>query len=58
MSDLGVVRRYAEPFVGMGLVRSEGGDYVVSVLNVLGTLMGCWATVGMVFLVCVHVPCA
>jgi hypothetical protein len=48
-----VVRRFAELFVRMGLVR--GGDYVLSVLS---TLMGCWATVGMVFLVCVHVPCA
>jgi len=28
MPDLGVVRRYAELFVRMGLVRSEGGDYV------------------------------
>jgi len=36
----------------MGLVRSEGNDYVLS------TLMGCWAMVGVVFLVCVHVPCA
>jgi len=55
MPDLGVVRRSAELFVRMGLVRREGGDYVLSVLS---TLMGCWATVGMVFLVCVHVPCA
>jgi len=44
-----VVRRFAELFVRVGLVRGEGGDYVLS------TLMGCWATVGMVFLVCVHV---
>jgi len=28
MPDLGVVRRYAELFVRMGLVRSESGDYV------------------------------
>jgi hypothetical protein len=28
MPDLGVVRRYAELFVRMGLVRGEGGDYV------------------------------
>ena len=47
-----MVRRSAELFVRMGLVRGEGGDYVLSVLS---TLVGCWATVGMVFLVCVHV---
>jgi hypothetical protein len=47
-----VVRRFAVLFVRVGLVRSKGNDYV------LGTLMGCWATVRMVFLVCVHVPCA
>ena len=28
MPDLGVVRRYAELFVRMGLVKSESGDYV------------------------------
>jgi hypothetical protein len=28
MPDLGEVRRYAELFVRMGLVKSEGGDYV------------------------------
>jgi hypothetical protein len=28
MSDLGVVRRFAELFVRVGLVRGEGGDYV------------------------------
>jgi len=28
MPDLGEVRRYAELFVRMGLVRSESGDYV------------------------------
>ena len=28
MPSLGEVRRYAELFVRMGLVRSEGGDYV------------------------------
>jgi hypothetical protein len=28
MPDLGVVRHYAELFVRMGLIRSEGGDYV------------------------------
>jgi len=28
MPDLGVVRRFAELFVKMGLVRGEGGDYV------------------------------
>ncbi|MEJ2773066.1 hypothetical protein [Stygiolobus sp. CP859M] len=42
-------------FIRMGLVRSEGGDYVPSVLS---TLKGCWATVGVVFLVCVNVPYA
>ena len=55
MPELSGVRRFAELFVRMGLVRGEGGDCVLSVLS---TLMGCWATVGMVFLVCVHVPCA
>ena len=49
MPELSEVRRFAELFVRVGLVRGEGGDYVLS------TLMGCWATVGMVFLVCVHV---
>jgi hypothetical protein len=48
MPELSEVRRFAELFVRMGLVRGEGGDYVLSVLS---TLMGCWATVGMVFLV-------
>ena len=52
MPELSEVRRFAELFVRVGLVRGEGGDYVLSVLS---TLMGCWATVGMVFLVCVHV---
>ena len=47
-----MVRRFAELFPRMGLVRGEGGDYVLSVLS---TLMGCLATVGIVFLVCVHV---
>jgi len=28
MPDLGVVRRFAELFVRMGLVKDEGGDYV------------------------------
>jgi hypothetical protein len=28
MPDLGVVRRFAELFVRMGLIRSESGDYI------------------------------
>ena len=54
-ADLGVVRRYAELFVRVGLVRSEGGDYVPARAEYLDGLFG---TVGMVFLVCVHVPYA
>jgi len=36
MPDLGVVRRYAELFVRMGLVRGEGGDYVPACAECIG----------------------
>jgi hypothetical protein len=34
MPELSEVRRYAELFVRMSLVRSKGGDYVPAVLSV------------------------
>jgi hypothetical protein len=53
-----VVRRFAELFVRMGLVRGEGGDYVSVFTECVEYLDGLLATVRMVFLVCVYVPCA
>jgi len=50
-----VVRRFAELFVRVGLVRGEGGDYVSACVEYLDGLL---ATVGVVFLVCVHLSCA
>jgi hypothetical protein len=50
MPELSEVRRYAKLFVRMGLVRSEGGDYVPACAECVEYLDE-WATVGMVFLV-------
>ena len=55
MPELSEVRRFAELFVRVGLVRGEGGDYVPACVEYLDGLLG---MVVMVFLVCVHVPCA
>ena len=40
MPDLGVVRRYAELFVRMGLVKNEDGDYVPACAECIGYLDG------------------
>ena len=40
MPNLGEVRRYAELFVRMGLVRGEGGDYVPACAECIGYLDG------------------
>ena len=40
MPELSEVRRFAELFVRMGLVRSEGGDYVPACVEYLGGLLG------------------
>jgi hypothetical protein len=50
MPELSEVRRYAKLFVRMGLVRSEGGDYVPACAECVEYLDE-WATVGMAFLV-------
>ena len=48
MPELSEVRRFAELFVRVGLVRGEGGDYVPACVEYLDGLLG---TVGMAFLV-------
>ena len=53
-----MVRRFAELFVRVGLVRSEGGDYVSACTECVEYLDGLLATVRVVFLVCVHLSCA
>jgi hypothetical protein len=40
MPELSEVRRFAELFVRMGLVRSEGGDYVRACVEYLDGLLG------------------
>jgi hypothetical protein len=40
MPDLGEVRRYAELFVRMGLVKNEDGDYVPACTECIGYLDG------------------
>jgi len=40
MPDLGEVRRYAELFVRMGLIRSESGDYVPACVECVEYLDG------------------
>jgi hypothetical protein len=40
MLDLGEVRRYAELFVRMGLVKNEDGDYVPACTECIGYLDG------------------
>jgi len=40
MPDLSEVRRYAELFVRMGLIRSESGDYVPACTECIGYLDG------------------
>jgi hypothetical protein len=40
MPDLGEVRRFAELFVRMGLVKSEGGDYVPACVECVEYLDG------------------
>jgi hypothetical protein len=56
MPDLGVVRRFAELFVRMGLVKNEDGDYVPACTECVeyldGLLSGGDGIVGFIVFVC------
>ena len=52
---LGVLRSYSLGWVWLG---GEGGDYVSACTECVEYLDGLLATVRVVFLVCVYVPCA